>query len=142
MAIETFFHLGFFPLGLRVLDTFLSFCCMKELGDGFGCVDFARLFISCGKLQLSPLEHCPLAFQLPTISRTSLFPLFRPLILDHGACFKISISGTKILISNFLFDTSFHHRLQSVIVRSYFLLMNLQVVQFQHGLECLRLSHS
>ena len=41
---------------------FLSFCCMKELGEGFGCVNFARLWISWRKLQLSPLEHCPLVF--------------------------------------------------------------------------------
>ena len=37
--------LGLLPLGLRVLDVFLSFCCMKEFGDGFGCVIFARFFL-------------------------------------------------------------------------------------------------
>ena len=52
--------LGLLLLGLRVLDDFLSFCCMTELGDGFGCVIFAHLLISWRKLQLSPLEHCPL----------------------------------------------------------------------------------
>ena len=41
-AIETFYHWDLLPLGLRVLDAFLSFCCMKEFGDGFGCVNFAR----------------------------------------------------------------------------------------------------
>ena len=41
-----------------------------------------------------------------------------------------------------LLDTSFHHCLQSVIVRSYFLLMNLQAIQFQDGLEFLRLPYS
>ena len=41
---------------------FLSFCCMTELGDGFGCFIFlARVLMSGRKLQLSPLEHCPLA---------------------------------------------------------------------------------
>ena len=60
-AVETFFHLGLFPLGLLVLDAFLTFCRMKEFGEGFGCVDFAHLLISCRKLQVSPLEHCPLA---------------------------------------------------------------------------------
>ena len=38
MVIETFYQL--LPLGLRVLDVFLSFCSMKEFGDGFG--------LSCG----------------------------------------------------------------------------------------------
>ena len=59
-AIETFFHRGFLPLGLLVLDAFLSFCRVEELGEGFGCVIFPRLFISWRNLQLSPLEHCPL----------------------------------------------------------------------------------
>ena len=35
----------FFPVGLRVLDDFLSFCCMKEFGDVFDCVIFPRLVI-------------------------------------------------------------------------------------------------
>ena len=29
-------------LGFRDLDAFLSFCCMKEFGDGFDCVIFPR----------------------------------------------------------------------------------------------------
>ena len=37
-----------------------SFCCMKEFGQGFECVDFARLLTLRRKLQLSLLEHCPL----------------------------------------------------------------------------------
>ena len=37
---------GLFPLGLRVLDVFLSLCCMEEFGDGFVCVIFARLLTS------------------------------------------------------------------------------------------------
>ena len=39
-----------------------TLCRVEDLGEGFGCVDFARLFISCRKLQLSPSEHCPFAF--------------------------------------------------------------------------------
>ena len=61
------------------------------------------------------------------------YTLFCPLILDHGVLLKISASGPKVLISNFLFDTSFHHSFQSVIIRSLLLLMSLQVVQFQSG---------
>ena len=44
-AIETFYHWDF-PLGLRVLDAFFTLCRVEELGEGFGCVDFARLLIS------------------------------------------------------------------------------------------------
>ena len=79
---------------------------------------------------------------LPTISKNSLYTLFCSLNLDHGVLLKISISGPKVLISNFLLDTSSHHSFQSVITRSYFLLMNLHVIQFQYGLEFLRLSFS
>ena len=50
--------LGLFPLGLLVLDAFLSFCRVEELGERFGCVVFARLLISWRKRQVSPLEHC------------------------------------------------------------------------------------
>ena len=56
------FPLGLLPRGLLVLDAFFTLCCMKELGEGFNCVFFARLLISWRKLQLSPLEHCPLAY--------------------------------------------------------------------------------
>ena len=50
-------------------------------------------------LQLSPSEHCPLTFPLPTISNNSLSTLFCPLILDHGVSFIISTSGSKVLVS-------------------------------------------
>ena len=40
------------------------------------------------------------------------------LILNHGVLLKISTSGPKILISNFLLDTSLHHSFQSVIIKS------------------------
>ena len=63
-------------------------------------------------------------------------------MLDHGGCFIISICGLKILHSQILLDTFLHHCLQSVIIRSSFLLINLHIVQFQYGLEFLRLSYS
>ena len=50
------------PIGLLVLDAYFTFCCVEDLGEGFGCVDFARLSLSCRKLQLSPFTHCPLVF--------------------------------------------------------------------------------
>ena len=114
-AIETFHHWDF-PLGLRVLDAFLSFCRVEELGDGFGCVDFARLLISWRAIV--SFRALPVRFPLPTISQTSLFTLFCPLILDHGVSLLISVSGPKIPVSLILLDTSFHHCLQSVIIRS------------------------
>ena len=134
--------LGLLPLGLRVLDAFLSLCCMKEFGDGFDCVIFPRLLISWRKLQLSPLEHCPLNSHCQHSPRILLSTLFCPWILDHGVSFILSIPGAKLLISYVLLDTAIHHRFQSVIIRSYFLLMNLQVIQFQHGPKFLRLSYS
>ena len=89
--------LGLLPLGLRILDAFVSFCRMKEFGDGFDCVIFPSSTLSWRKLQLSPLEHCPLDFPLPTISKNSLYTLFCHLILDHSVPFIISVSGLKIL---------------------------------------------
>ena len=44
-----------------VLDAKLKIGCKKEFKK-FGRIDFAPLFVSCQKLQLSPSEHCPLAF--------------------------------------------------------------------------------
>ena len=70
--------------------------------------------------------------------RIPLYTLFCPWNLDHGVSLIISISGAKIHISYVLLDTSLHHSFQPVIIRSYFLQMNLQVVQFQYGLEFLR----
>ena len=61
---------------------------------------------------------------------------------DYGVPFIISVSGFKILDSWILHDTSFLHCLISVITRSSFLPKNLHIVQFQYGLELLRLSYS
>ena len=88
------------------------------------------------------LKTLPVGFPLPTFSLSCLFTLSKLLIFDHGTFFNISISGLKIVHSHILLDTSFCHCLQSVIIRSYFLLMNVQVVQFQSGPEFLRLSYS
>ena len=81
----------------------------------------------------------PVGFPLPTISKNSLYTLLCSLIRDYVVLPIIFVSDAKILISNILLDTSFHYRLQSVIIRSYHLLMNLHIVQFQYGLEFLRL---
>ena len=94
-----------------------------------------RSWISWRKLQWSPPAHCPLDSHCQQSPRILCTRVSVPSFLT-----KISNSVPKILISNFLLDTSFHHRFQSVLIRSFFLLMNLQVIQFQHGLESLRLS--
>ena len=90
------------------------------------------------------LRTLPVSFPLPTISQTFLFMLFCPLILDHGGLFH-----------NFRFwpqDSSFSNSsryfflpLSSICdnhIRSSLLMMNLHIVQFQYGLEFLRLSYS
>ena len=117
MAIETFYHWGFFSWDFGFSTHFRSLRCMKEFGDGFGCVIVPRLLTSWRKLQLSPLENCPLDSHRQQSPR--ILSPFCPLILDHGVSFIISIPGAKILISYILLDTSFHHRFQSVIIWSY-----------------------
>ena len=117
-AIETFLPLGLLPLGLWVLDASLSFCCMKEFGDGFDC-HFSTLIDIVTETAFVSSRTLPVGFPLPTVSWSPLSTLFCLLILlDHGACLIISIPGPKILISNVLLDTSFYHRPQSVIIRS------------------------
>ena len=99
-------------------------------GDGFDGATFPTLIDIVAETAIVSFHTLPVGFPLPTISKNSSYTLFCPLILDHGVLRKIPTSGPKILVSNFLFDTSFHHGFQSVI----------QIVQFQYGLEFLRLS--
>ena len=79
---------------------------------------FSTLIHIVAETAIVSFHTLPVGFPLPTISKNSLYTLFYPLILDHGVLLKISASGSKVLISNFLLDTSFYHRLQSVIIRS------------------------
>ena len=104
--------------------------------------DFSTLINIVAETAIVSSGTLPVGLPLPAISKNSLYTLFCLLILDHGVSFTVSISSAKILISYILLDTSFHHRFQYVIIKSYFLLMNLQVLQFQYGLEFLRLSYS
>ena len=90
---------------------------------------FCTLILIVSETAIVSIGTLPVSFPFSTISWTSLFTLFYPLILDHGACFKISISGFKVLHSQILLDTSFYHRLQSVTIRFGFLL-NLHFVEF------------
>ena len=103
---------------------------------------FCTLILIVSEAAIVSFRTLPVSFPLPTISWTSLSTLFYPLIVDHGACCKISISGCKVLHSQILLDTAFYLRLQSLIIRFGFLLMNLHIVQFQYGLEFPRLSYS
>ena len=96
--------LGLLPLELRVLDGFRSFCRMKEFGDGFGCVIFCTLIDIVSETAIVFFRTLPVGFPLRTISKSSLFTLFCPLILDHGVCLIISISGLTILDSSALRD--------------------------------------
>ena len=60
--------LGLFPLGLRVLDAFLSFCRVEELGEGFGCVVFCTLIDIVSENAIVSFRTLPVGFPLPTIS--------------------------------------------------------------------------
>ena len=141
-AVEPFSHLDFCLLGLLVLDAFFTFCCVEDLGGGFGCVDFARLSLSCRQLHLSPFEHYPLAFHCQQSPRLLCSHCFALWFLTTALVSKFPFLASKSFILKILLDTSFYHRLQSVIIRFGFLLMNLHIVQFQYGLEFLRLSYS
>ena len=79
---------------------------------------FCTLIENVAETAFVSFRTLPVGFPLPTISKNSLYTLFCTLILDHGVLLIISISGAKIIISNFLLDTSFHHSFQSVIIRS------------------------
>ena len=87
--------LGLFPLGLRVLDGFRSFCRMKEFGDGFDGVIFPTLIDIVAETAIVSFHALPVGFPLPTISKNSLYTLFCPLILDHGVSFILSVPGLK-----------------------------------------------
>ena len=90
---------------------------------------FCTFVMSWRKLQLSQLKNCPWASHCQRSPRI-LCP----------RCF-VSWFLTTAFLSYFPFlaplDTSFYHHLQSVITKSYVLLMNLQVIQFQYGLKAL-----
>ena len=56
---------------------------------------FCTLLRIVSETAILSFRTLPVSFPLPTISKTSLFTLFCPLILDHGACLIISVSGLK-----------------------------------------------
>ena len=81
-------------------------------------VNFSHAYSYRGGNYNCLLSHIARWFPIANNLQNSLYKLFCSLILDHGVLLKISTSGPKILISNFLFDTSLHHSFQPVIIRS------------------------
>ena len=59
----------------------------------------------------------------------------------NAYCFNSPVSGVKVSWSKFLIFSAFHHGFQLLIVGNLYLLMNLHVVQFQHGFELRRLKY-
>ena len=139
MAIETFYHWDLFSSGSSGFRRISLIPLHERIRRRIRLSHFCTLINIVTENAIVNLRTLPVSFPLPTISKNSLYTLFCSLILDHGVSIIISISGAKIPIPYILLDTSFHHRLQSVINRSCFLLMNLQVIQFQYGLACFRL---
>ena len=80
--------------------------------------DFSTLIHIMAETAIVSFHTLPVGFPLPTISKNSLYTLFCSLILDLGVLLKIPILFPKIIISNFLLDTSLHHSFQYVIIRS------------------------
>ena len=88
------------PLGLVVLDAF-SFCCMKEFGDGVDGVTCPRLSISWRKLQLSPLEHCPLDSPCQQSPGVLCSRCFVPWFLTTTFLSEFPFLASKFLIREF-----------------------------------------
>ena len=142
MAIETFCHWDFFLWDFGFSTLFSLILLHERIRRRIRLCNFSTLIIIVAENAIVSSRTLPVGLLLPTISKNSLSTLLYLLIFDHGVSFIIVISDAKNFISYVLLDTSFYHCFQSVTIRSYFLLMNLQVIQFQCGLEFLRLSCS
>ena len=95
-AIETFFHWV-----SCLWDFGFSTRRMKELGEVFGGVNFARLLTSWRKLQLSPLEHCPLAFHCQQSPRVLCSRFFTLWFLTTALVSKFPFLASKFFILKF-----------------------------------------
>ena len=127
-------HARFSPRWTSASWTLPSRCIgVEDSGERAGCaVSFARLFVSCQKLQLSPFEHCPL---FATANNLLFLCEHNAVPSDSWPKCLIPISGLKVPRSQILLNTSLDHCLQSARTKFRLLLMNLQVVQFSHGLK-------
>ena len=85
---------------------------------------FCTLIQSVTETAIVSFRALPVGFPLPTISQSSLFTLFCPLILDHGVCLIISVFWLqKFFIRKLCSILLFTIVLQSVIITSSCLLM-------------------
>ena len=60
---------------------------------------FCTIILIVSETAIVSIRKLPVSCPMPIISWTSLFTLFYPLILDHGACLITSVSGLIILHS-------------------------------------------
>ena len=116
-AIVTFYHWDFFLWDFGFSMLFAHSAAWKN-SETNSTVSFSTLINIVAETTIVSSSTLPVGLPLPTISKNSLHTLFCPLILDHGVSLIIPTSGAKILISYVLLDTSLHHSLQSVIIRS------------------------
>ena len=127
-AIETFYHWDFFSWDFGFSTPFSHSAAWKN-SETLSTVSFFHAYWFRGGDCNCLLS---VGLPLPTISKNSLYTMFCHWILDHGVSIISSIPGAKIIISYVLLDTSFHHRFQSVIIRSY---CSSHESPSQHGLE-------
>ena len=82
-------------------------------------------------------------FFLPLVTDTfSSFNAWQSLsTLYHCSWFNFPMPGVKVSKSKFLIYTPINHGFQLLTVRSWYLLMNLHVVQLQYGFELIRLTY-
>ena len=105
-------------------------------------VGLARLSATCRKLQSFPFGNCTMAVhcqQSQCPSRTWRCSLW---FLTSMFWFDSPVSGLNIPRPQMLLNTSFGHCFQLMIIRFRLFLMSLHVVQFEYGLQFLRLSYS
>ena len=113
-AIETFYHWDSFSSGTSGSLILLH----ERVRRRIRLCHFSTLIDIVAETTFVSYRTLPVELPLPTISKNSLYTLFCSLILDHGVLLTIPTPGPKILISNFLLDTSLHHSFQSVVIRS------------------------
>ena len=138
-----FLPLGLFPQGLRVLDAFLPSCCIKEFGENIRLCHYCTHVNIVADTAIVSIRTLPIGFSIANnlqefLVHAVLSPDSWPRRLFQIFHFSLS----KFLIVTICSTLLFYHRLQSVIIRFAFLLVTLQVKQFQYGLDFIRLSYS
>ena len=136
-------NMGLLPLGLRVPEAFLSLCCMKEYGDGFGSFIFVHAYCyrdwNCNCLLYKTARWAHIANNIQeSFVKAVVSPDSWPRRFFHNFLFWPQNYWFVDSARYFFFTIVFN----SVTIKSYSLLRNLQVVQLQYGLEFLRHSYS